>query len=82
MSNKLSASSVRCPKLLDMGVVTENVEISLEALRKADICFKAASPGLFSSKRCLRIQVNGKHYPEVENVQVIAEEEFFTLFYN
>jgi hypothetical protein len=63
-----------------MGGVTENVEISLEVLRKSDIGFKAASRGLFSSKRCLRIQVNGKHYTEVENVQVIAEEEFFHTF--
>jgi hypothetical protein len=62
--------------------VTENVEISLEALRKGDIGFKAASRCLFSSKRCLQRQVDGKNYIEVENVQVIAEEELFHPFYN
>jgi hypothetical protein len=80
MSNKLSASSVRFPKLLNTGGVTENVEISLEALRKANIGFKGASRGLFSLKRCLQGQVDGKHYIEAEKIQVIAGEEFFTRF--
>ena len=82
LSNKLSASIVRCQNLLNMGGVTENMEIALEALRRCDIGLKAASCFLSSSKRCLQRHVDGENYIAVENIQVIAEEEMVKPFYN
>ena len=65
-----------------MGGVAENMEIAREALRKGDIGLKAASRVLFSSKICLQRHLDGKKYIAVENIQVIAEEELVSPFYN
>jgi hypothetical protein len=65
-----------------MKSVAENMEIGLEALRKGDIDLKAASRVLSSSKRCLQRHVDGNNYIAVENIQVIAVEEFVNPFYN
>ena len=83
LGNKLSASIVRCQNLLNVGGVAENMEIALdEALRKGDVGLKGASRVLSSSKRCLQRHVDGKNYIAVEHIQVIAEVELISRFYN
>jgi hypothetical protein len=82
LSNKLSASIVRCQNLLNVGGVAENMEITHEVPRKGDIGFKGASRVLSCSTRCLQGHVYGKNYIAVENIQVIAEEELVNPFYN